>query len=52
MVLATSEGPLGHIGFPSSMEDIRHFRQMLERTVRRLKSDELDSLVKSLSPNY
>jgi hypothetical protein len=52
MVLATCEGPLGNIGFPSSVEDIRHFRQMLDHTVRRLKSDELDGLVKSLSPKH
>jgi hypothetical protein len=50
-VLATSEGPLGNIGFPDhSVDAIRHFRRMLDRTVRTLKSDEVDTLVKSLSP--
>ena len=50
-VLATSEGPLGNIGFPDSVEGIRHFRRTLDRTVRRLKSDEVDILVRSLSPS-
>jgi len=50
-VLSTSEGPLGNIGFPDySVEAIRHFRQMLDRSVRTLKSDELDGLIKSLAP--
>jgi hypothetical protein len=49
-VLATSEGPLGNIGFPGSVEGIRHFRRMLDLTVRRLKSDEVDGLVRSFSP--
>jgi hypothetical protein len=49
-ILVTSEGPLGNIGFPGSVEGIRHFRRMLERTVQRLTSEEVDSLVKSLSP--
>ena len=31
-ILVTSHGSLGNIGFPSSVEGIRHFRQMLERT--------------------
>ena len=30
-VLAISRGPLGNIGFPASVEEIRHFRQMLDR---------------------
>jgi hypothetical protein len=29
-VLATSDGPLGNLGFPSSIEDIRHLREMLQ----------------------
>ena len=29
-VLAISRGPMGNIGFPSSAEEIRHFRQMLD----------------------
>ena len=49
-ILATSSGPLGNIGFPSSVEGIRHFRQMLERTVRKLTRDEVEGLIKSLSP--
>jgi RNA polymerase sigma factor (sigma-70 family) len=49
-VLATSDGPLGNIGFPGSVEGIRHFRGMLDRTVRNLSSGDVDSLIKSLSP--
>jgi hypothetical protein len=48
-VLAISRGPLGNIGFPSSVEEVRHFRGMLERSVRRMTSDELDRLIKSCS---
>jgi RNA polymerase sigma factor (sigma-70 family) len=48
-VLATSNSPLGNIGFPDSVEGIRHFRTMLDRTVRAIKSDEVERLVKSLS---
>jgi len=44
-VLATSGGPLGNIGFPSSVEGIRHLRQMLDRTVQRLSADEVDRLI-------
>jgi hypothetical protein len=50
-ILITSEGPLGNIGFPvGSLEGVRHFRRMLERTVKRLTPDEIDGLIKSLSP--
>lgn len=49
-VLMTSESQLGNIGFPGSLEGIRHFRQMLDRTARSLKSDEVDGLIQSLSP--
>jgi hypothetical protein len=48
-VLANSQGPLGNIGFPDSVEGIRHFRQMLDRTVRRMTSAEVDRLLSSLS---
>ena len=48
-VLAISRGPLGNIGFPASVEEIRHFRQMLDRTVQRMTSDEVDRLINSLS---
>ncbi len=48
-ILATSGGPLGNIGFPSSVEGIRHLRQMLDRTVQRLTADEVDGLIKPLS---
>jgi hypothetical protein len=50
-VLATSVGPLGNIGFPGSVEGVRHLRQMIERTARRLTPADLDALVKSLSPD-
>jgi len=48
-ILAVSRGPLGNIGFPSSVEGIRHFRQMLDRTVQRITSEEVDRLISSLS---
>jgi hypothetical protein len=48
-VLAISRGPLGNIGFPMSVEEIRHFRQMLDRTILRITADELDRIIKSLS---
>jgi len=50
-ILITSEGPLGNIGFPAgSIEGVRHFRRMLERTAQRLTPQEVDGLIKSLSP--
>src|SRR6185312_8634398 len=47
-VIATSHGPTGNIGFPSSVEDLRQFRTMLDRTARNLKAGEVEGLVKSL----
>ena len=49
-ILVTSHGSLGNIGFPSSVEGIRHFRQMLERTARKLTPAEVDDLIRSISP--
>jgi hypothetical protein len=51
-VLAISRGPLGNIGFPASVEEIRHFRAMLERSAQTLTPGELDRLVKSLSGGH
>jgi hypothetical protein len=48
-ILATSHGPLGNIGFPGSVEDLRHFRRMLDRATRNLTKAEVDGLVDSLS---
>ncbi len=48
-ILAISRGPLGNIGFPTSVEGIRHFRQMLDRTIQRITSEEVDRLISSLS---
>jgi hypothetical protein len=48
-VLAISRGALGNIGFPSCVEGIRHFPQMLDRTVQSMTSDNADQLMKSLS---
>jgi hypothetical protein len=48
-VLVTSEGPLGNIGMPSSVEGIRHLRHMLQTTARKLTADEIDALAQSLS---
>ena len=47
-VLFTSEGPLGNIGMPGSIEGKRYFRKMLEGTARRLSRDDLDKLIESL----
>jgi hypothetical protein len=47
-VLATSDGPLGNIGFPSGFEDLRHLRDMLSRTAQRLTAEEREQLVQSL----
>jgi hypothetical protein len=49
-ILATSRGSLGNIGFPGSVEGLRHFRGMLDRTARNLNAAEIDGLIQSLSP--
>jgi hypothetical protein len=49
-ILATSHGPLGNIGFPSSVEDLRHLRRMLALTTRHLSAAEVDGLIGSLEP--
>jgi hypothetical protein len=49
-ILATSNSPLGNIGFPSELESRRHFREMLDRTAERLTPGERETLVKSLEP--
>lgn len=49
-ILTTSESPTGNMGMPSSLEDIRHLRKMLEQTARHLTSDQIDQLAKSLEP--
>ena len=48
MVLVTSDSALGNIGMPSSVEEIRHLRQMLTKTAQRISPDDLDALEKSL----
>jgi hypothetical protein len=48
-VLTTSTGPLGNIGMPSSVEGIRHLREMLKQTAQRLTDDDLDRLAESLA---
>ena len=42
------EVPLGNTGYPTTVEDLRHFRQMLESTVKRLTPDEVNQLIESL----
>lgn len=49
-VLITSKGPLGNIGMPSEVEDIRHLKQMLEQTAQRLSAAEIAALEESLAP--
>jgi hypothetical protein len=34
---------------PSSVEDVRHFRRMLERTARSLTAEEINELITPLS---
>jgi hypothetical protein len=48
-IVVTSHGPVGNIGFPSSVEGIRHLRQMLDRTIQRLTTADVDGLIKSVS---
>jgi hypothetical protein len=45
----TSDGPLGNIGLPSSLEGRRHFHKMLTETANRLTVEEIDGLMESLS---
>jgi hypothetical protein len=47
-VLATSDGPLGNIGFPSSGLGVKHFRKMLEASTQKMTNQEREALVKSL----
>lgn len=49
-VLITSKGPLGNIGMPSQVEDIRHLKRMLEQTAQRLSAVEIAALEVSLAP--
>ena len=48
-VLATSDGPLGNIGLPSSFEEKRHLKRMLDRTAKRLTPAERQRLIDSLT---
>ena len=47
-VLATSDGPLGNTGFPSTFEETQHVKSMLDRTARHLTAAERHRLVESL----
>ena len=47
-VLATSDSPLGNIGFPGQFESARHFRRMLEKTAQRLSADDIAALAATL----
>jgi len=47
-VLATSRGPLGNVGFPSSVEGVRHLRAMIAKTAGRITPGEVESLMDSL----
>jgi hypothetical protein len=48
-VLATSEGPLGNIGFPGSLEGFRHLRRMIDLSAQRMTPDDVDALIDSLA---
>jgi hypothetical protein len=47
-LLATSDGPLGNIGFPGAVESLRHLRSMFDRTAQRLTMEDRDQLIQSL----
>jgi hypothetical protein len=49
-ILMTSQGPTGNMGMPSSTEDLRHFRKMLQQTARQISAKEIDGLIESLTP--
>jgi beta-lactamase regulating signal transducer with metallopeptidase domain len=49
-ILMTSAGPTGNMGMPSSTEDLRHFREMLEQTALRISDKEIGELIETLSP--
>lgn len=49
-VLATSRGPLDNVGFPSSVEGVRHLRAMIAETAKRTTPEEVERLVDSLRP--
>jgi hypothetical protein len=49
-VLITSKGPLGNIGMPSEVEDIRHLKRMLDETAQKLSAAEIAALEASLAP--
>jgi len=38
------------MGFPTTVEDLRHLRRMLAGTARKLTAAEVDGLIGSLSP--
>jgi len=47
-VLATSDGPMGNIGMPFSIEAKRHFKKLLDHTARRLTPAERQKLLDSI----
>jgi thiol-disulfide isomerase/thioredoxin len=49
-VVVTSDGPKGNIGFPASDDEIDYFTTMLQKARRRLKTEEIDELRRSLTP--
>ena len=49
-VLITSKGPLGNIGMPSEVENIRHLKRMLEETSQKLSGAQIAALAESLAP--
>jgi hypothetical protein len=47
-MLIDSEGPLGNIGYPTSVEGKKQLRKMLLASRRNLTDAEIDQLVESL----
>lgn len=42
--IATSDGPLGNIGYPGAPEEIDHFLSMLRKSVRQIEPGQLDKI--------
>jgi hypothetical protein len=49
--LVDSAGPLGNVGYPTTFDDLQHFRHMLKTTSMRLTPEEIELLIDKLSAN-
>ena len=46
--LITSDGPMGNIGYPAEPAEIEHFIAMLNKTAKRITSDEIAQIEERL----